>query len=116
MSDVAATPTASVGSRKARPLSLVLLSTALVLVGLTYYGVMLILASAPHLQSLDRISLQQAEQIKRLSEEVATLKAGNAELRGQINGVQRLYGLTGSYTGDLPDGRPAFVATPLVPK
>ena len=54
MSDVAARPTAGVGSSKARPFSLVLLSTALVLVGLTYYGVMLILASAPHLQSLDQ--------------------------------------------------------------
>lgn len=116
MSDVAATPTAGVGSSKARPLSLVLFSTALVLVGLTYYGVMLILASAPHLQSLDRISLQQAEQIKQLSDEVATLQAGNAELRGQINALQRLYGLTGSYIGDRPDGRPAFVAAPLAPK
>ena len=112
MSDVAATPTPSVGSSKARPLSLVLLSTALVLAGLTYYGVMLILASAPHLQSLDRISLQQAEQIKRLSDEVAALKAGNAELRDQVNAVRRLYGLTGSYMAD----RPAFVATPFAPK
>lgn len=116
MSDVAATPAVSVGSSKARPLSLVLLSTALVLVGLTYYGVMLILASAPHLQSLDRISLQQAQQIRRLSDDAAALKAENAELREQINAVQRLYGLTGFYRGDRPDGRRAFVATPFAPK
>jgi hypothetical protein len=77
---------------------------------------MLILASAPHLQSLDRISLQQAEQIKRLNDEVAALKAGNAELRGQMNALQRLYGLTGSYGVDRPDGHPAFAATPFAPK
>jgi cell division protein FtsB len=116
MSDVAATPTVSVGSSKARPLSLVLLSTALVLVGLTYYGVMLILASAPHLQSLDRISLQQAQQIRRLSDDAAALRAENAELRERINAVQRLYGLTGFYGSDRPDGRRAFVATPFAPK
>lgn len=116
MSDVAARPTVGVGSSKARPLSFVLLSTALVLVGLTYYGVMLILASAPHLQSLDRISLQQAEQIRRLGDDVAALKAENAELHAQINAVQRLYGLSGFGGGDRPDGRRGFVAAPFARK
>lgn len=116
MPDVAATPTVRVGSSKARPLSLILLITALVLVGLTYYGVMLILASAPHLQSLDRTTLRQAEQIEQLSNDVAALKAENAELHEQINAAQRLYGMTGSYGGDRPDGRRSFVATPFAPK
>jgi hypothetical protein len=108
MSDVAARPTAGVGSSKARPFSLVLLSTALVLVGLTYYGVMLILASAPHLQSLDRISLQQAEQIRRLGDDVAALKAANAELRAQLAAVPRLR--------DRPDDRSGVVAKPVARK
>ncbi len=115
MSDFAA-PTVRVRSSKARPLSLVLVCTALVLFGLTYYGVVLALASAPHLQNLDRAMLQQAEQIRQLGEDVTALKAENAGLREQMSAAQRLYGAPGYYGSDRPDNRRSFVATPFASK
>ncbi len=115
MSDFAA-PTVRAGLSRARPVSVVLIGAALVLFGLTYYGVVLALASAPHLQNLDRAMLHQAEQIKRLSGDVTALKAENAGLREQLSAAQRLYGAPGYYGSDWSDSRRSLVATPFASK
>jgi uncharacterized membrane protein YgcG len=71
MSDIAFTRSIRDQLSKAPPILVIAVVT---LVGLTYYGVLLNLASAPHLQALDRTAFLQAEQIKRLTADLADLK------------------------------------------
>ncbi len=81
MSDIAFTRSIRDQLSKAPP---TLVIVAVILFGLTYYGVMLNLASAPHLQALDRTTFLQAQQIKRLTDDLADLKRQNDEMRETI--------------------------------
>src|ERR1700730_12005588 len=112
MLDIAFTRSIRDQLSKAPPILVIAVVT---LVGLTYYGVLLNLASAPHLQALDRTAFLQAEQIKRLTVDLADLKRQNDEMRGTI--AARACGET---TGECanPPARPApkgLERPPVVP-
>jgi hypothetical protein len=112
MSDIALARSVRDHLSKAPP---ILVIAIVALVGLTYYGLMLNLASAPHLQNIDRATFLQAEQIKLLTADLAELKRQNDEMRKTIASRS-----CGEITGECanPPARPApkgLERPPVVP-
>jgi hypothetical protein len=80
--------------KEAAPLAIL----AICLITLSWYGVILLLASAPHLEAPDRRTNLQAKEITRLRDDVNALRRENAEMRDRLNAshVMQFYGVEGS--------------------